>query len=91
MNTTISSLFARYRMLPPARRTLLLLFVLCTGVLALSWLGRPLGRPGQRDFPGRSAVVGVPPGIQPDADLKAQWERIKQAQKAASSAPSLAE
>src|SRR5260221_9685477 len=91
MNTTIPSLFARYRMLPPARRTLLLLFVLCTGVLALSWLGRPLGRPGQRDLPGRSAVVGVPPGIQPDADLKAQWERIKQAQKKAIPAPSLAE
>jgi len=91
MNTTIPSLLARYRMLPPARRTLLLLFALCTGVLALSWLGRPLGRPGQRDFPGRSAVVGVPPGIQPDADLKAQWERIKQAQKKAIPAPSLAE
>src|SRR5882724_3563151 len=90
MNTTIPSLFARYRMLPPARRTLLLLFVLCTGVLALSWLGRPLGRPGQRDFPGHSAFVAVPPGIQPDADLKAQWERIKQAQKMAIPAPSLA-
>src|SRR5260221_4108042 len=91
MNTTIPSLLARYRMLPPARRTLLLLFVLCTGVLALSWLGRPLGRPGQRDFPGHSAFVAVPPGIQPDADLKAQWERIKQAQNKALPAPSLAE
>lgn len=91
MNTTISSLLARYRTLPPARRTLLLLFVLCTGVMALSWLERPAGQTRQRDFRGHSAFVAVPPGIQPDADLKAQWERIKQAQKSAIPAPSLAE
>lgn len=91
MNTTIASLFARYHRLPAARRTLLLLFVLCTGVLALSWLGRPLGRLGQRDFPGHSALVAVPPGIQTDADLKAQWERIKQAQKTTIPATPLAE
>ncbi len=91
MNITISSLLTRYRMLPPARRTLLLVFVLCTGVLALAWLARPVGRTGQRDFPGHSALVAVPPGIPPDADLKAQWERIKQAQKKAVPAPSLAE
>ena len=91
MNITSSSLLTRYRTLPPARRTILLLFVLCTGVLALAWLGRPVGRSGQRDFPGHSALVAVPPGIPPDADLKAQWERIKQAQKKAVPAPSLAE
>jgi len=91
MNTTISSLLAWYRTLPAARRTLLLLFVLCTGVLALSWLGRPMGKIGPKDLPGRSAALAVPPGIQPDADLKAQWERIKQAQKAAIPAPSFAE
>lgn len=91
MNITISSLLTRYRTLPPERRTILLLFVLCTGVLALAWLGRPVGRTGQRDFPGHSALVAVPPGIPPDADLKAQWERIKQAQRAAVPAPSLAE
>jgi len=91
MNTTIASLLAWYRTLPPARRTLLLLFVLCTGLLSLSWLGRPLGKIGQRELPGHSAFMAVPPGIQPDADLKAQWERIKQAQKMTIPAPSLAE
>lgn len=91
MNTTIASLLAWYRTLPPARRTILLLFVLCTGVLALSWLGRPMGRTSQRDYPGQSALVRVPPGIPPDADLKAQWERIKQAQKTAVPGPSHAE
>jgi hypothetical protein len=50
-----------------------------------------MGRGGPKDFPGRSAAVAVPPGIQPDAELKAQWERIKQAQKMAVPAPSLAE
>jgi Domain of unknown function (DUF4349) len=91
MNTTIASLLAWYRTLPAARRTLLLLFVLCTGVLALSWLGRPIVRTGQRDLPGHSAFVPARPGIPPDADLKAQWERIKQAQKTAIPAPSFAE
>jgi hypothetical protein len=91
MNTTIASLLARYHALPAARRTLLLLFVLCTGVLALSWLGRPAVRIGQRDIPGHSAFVAVPPGIQPDAELKTQWERIKQAPKTAIPGPALAE
>ena len=91
MNRTNASLLARYRALPAARRTLLLLFALCTGVLSLSWLGRPAVRPGQKDFPWRSAFLGVPPGNQRDAELKAQWERIKQAQKTAIPAPSLAE
>lgn len=91
MNTTIASLLARYRTLPPARRTLLLLFVLCAGVLALSWLGRPSGKIGQRELPGHSAFMAVPPGVQPDTDLKAQWERIKKAQKTAIPAPYLAE
>ena len=91
MNTTIASLPARYRALPPRRRTLLLLFVMCTGVLALSWLGRPPGRTSQRDYPAQSALVRVPPGIPLDADLKAQWERIKQAQKMAIPGPSHAE
>jgi hypothetical protein len=89
MNTTLSSLLTRYRALSPAGRTLLLLFALSTGVLALSWLGRPANRTSQSNFPGHSAAV--PHGIQPDADLKAQWERIKQAQKMAIPAPSLTE
>ena len=91
MDTTIASLLARYRALPPVRRTLLLLFVICTGVLALSWFGRPLGKTSQGDYPGHSALVRVPPGMPPDADLKAQWERIKQAQKTASPGPAFAE
>jgi len=91
MNTTIASLLAWYRTMPAARKTVLLLFLLCVGVLALSWLGRPMGRGGPKDFPGHSSFVAVPPGIQPDADLKAQWERIKQAQKMAVPAPSLTE
>jgi hypothetical protein len=91
MNTTIASLLAWYRTMPAARKTLLLLFLLCVGVLALSWLGRPMGRGGPKDFPGHSSFVAVPPGIQPDADLKAQWERIKQAQKMAVPAPFLTE
>jgi Domain of unknown function (DUF4349) len=91
MNTTIASLLARYRALSPLRQTFLLLFALCAGVLALSWLGRPTVQTGQRGFPGHSTSVGVPPRMPLDADLKAQWERIKQAKKTALPTPGIAE
>lgn len=91
MKITIASLGDWFRALPASRRTLLLLFALCTGGLALSWLGRPANKMGKRDFPGTSSFVRVPPGIQPDAELKAQWERIKQSQKTAIPAPTFAE
>ena len=91
MNTTIASLLGRYRALPTARRTILLLLALSTGVLALSWLVKPAIRAGQREFPRRSDFVTGPAGTPLDADLKAQWERIKQAQKTALSTPGIPE
>ncbi|HET7108794.1 MAG TPA: DUF4349 domain-containing protein [Candidatus Acidoferrum sp.] len=91
MNTTTASLLARYRTLSPARRRFLLLFVLCTGVLALSWLGKTAGRSSPKDFPRGSAAVAGSTGIERDRYLKEQWERIKQAQKMATAGPPHAE
>ena len=91
MRTMIASLLSRFRTLPASRRTLLILFALCTGGLALSWFARPTYRIGQRGFPETSSFVPIPPGNQPDAELKAQWERIKQSHKTMNPAPPPAE
>ena len=87
MRTTISSLLSWFRTLPASRKTLLILIALCTGALVLSWIARPTVHTAQRALPETSSFAPVPPGNQPDAELKAQWERIKQGHKIPSSAP----
>ena len=87
MRTTISSLFSWFRTLPASRRTLLILIALCMGGLVFSWIARPTIHTGHRGLPETSSFAPVPPGIQPDAELKAQWERMKQARKIPSSGP----
>src|SRR5258708_3396587 len=86
MRPTIASLLSWFRSLPASRRTLLILIALCTGGLALSWIARPTIPTGRGGFPGTS-FTPIPPGNQRDAELKAQWERIKQSRKTASPAP----
>jgi hypothetical protein len=82
MRTTIASLLSWFSTLPTARRTIVILFALSTGALVLSWFVRPTNRISQRGFPETSSFVPIPPGNQPDAELKAQWERMKQSHKA---------
>jgi hypothetical protein len=91
MRTTLSSLLNWFRTLPASRRTLLLLGALCTAGLGLSWITRAPFPAHQKDLPGPSSFTSIPPGIQPDADLKAQWERIKQARKTVNAMPVPAE
>ena len=81
MRTTIASLLSRFRALPASRRTLLLLFSLCAGCLVVSWIMRPAARIGQRGFQATSSFAPIPPRAQPDVELKAQWERVKQSHK----------
>jgi Domain of unknown function (DUF4349) len=88
MRTIITSLLSWFRTLPASRRTLLILCALCTAGLALSWITRPTIRTGQRAFQEMPSSGFTPLGNQPDAELKAQWERIKQSRKTASPAPS---
>ena len=90
MKTAFAFLLSWFRTLPAPRRTLLLMLALCTGGLALSWFARPMLETNQKGFPGTSGLVRVSPGNQRDAELKAQWERIKQAQKTAIPAPAFA-
>jgi len=87
MRTTIDSLLSWFRTLPASRRTLLLLFSLCAGCLVASWITRPAAYIGQRGIRETPSFAPIPPGTQPDAELKAQWERIKQSRKAASAGP----
>jgi hypothetical protein len=87
MRTTFTSPLNWFRTLPASRRTLLLIIALCMGGLALSWISRPTTRIGQRGFPETSFYTNLPPGSQPDSELKEQWERIKQSRKTATPAP----
>ncbi len=87
MRTTIASLLSWFRTLPASRRTLLILVALCAGGLALSWIARPTIQTGQRGLPEGSSFSAIPPGSQPDAELKAQWERVKESGKTPSTAP----
>ena len=91
MKTTLTSLRDWFRSLPPSSRTFLLLAALSTAGLTLSWLAGPRVWTGQRVFPGPPHFVRVPPGSQPDAELKAQWERIKESQKTAIPSPAFAQ
>src|SRR5882757_3831172 len=87
MRTTFTSLLNWFRTLPARRRTLLLILALSIGGLALSWISRPATWIGQRGFPETSSYTNLPPGNQPDKELKEQWERIKQSHKSATPAP----
>jgi Domain of unknown function (DUF4349) len=80
MENPIASLLVWFRSLPASRRTLLILLALCAGGLALTSIERPTIPIGKRLLPDTSSFARVPPGDQPDAQLKAQWERIKQAE-----------
>src|SRR5260370_31070899 len=88
MRTTIPSLLSWFRTLPASRRTLLLLFSLCAGCLVASWITRPAAYIGQRGIRETPSFAPIPPGTQPDAELKAQWERIKQSRTAVNPATS---
>ncbi|HTB91835.1 MAG TPA: DUF4349 domain-containing protein [Candidatus Sulfotelmatobacter sp.] len=87
MRTKLASLLSWFRNLPASRRTILILAALCVGGLALSWVALPTIRIGHRGSPETSPFAPIPPGSQPDAELKAQWERLKQLNKIAGSAP----
>jgi Domain of unknown function (DUF4349) len=87
MKNPIASLLVWFRSLSASRRTLLILLALCAGGLTLSWMERPTIPIGKRSLRDTSSFAPVPPGNQPDAQLKAQWERIKQAEKTSRSAP----
>ena len=87
MRTTIASLLGRFCTLPASRRTLLTLVALCTGGLALSWIARPTILTGQRVSTDKPFFAPILSGSQPDAELKAQWEHLKQTNRAANSAP----
>jgi hypothetical protein len=87
MRTTLPSLLSWFRKLPKSRRTFLLLMALCISGLALSWIARPTSHTILRGAPDGSSFASIPPGNEPDAELKAEWERLKQSRKIPSSAP----
>jgi hypothetical protein len=84
MNPVIPSLLGRFRKLSPVRRTLLTILLLFSGLLLLSWMSRPglkpVPRPGGRAI-GTNTYSQAPENQPNDADLKNQWERIKNTSK----------
>jgi hypothetical protein len=85
MRTVSPSLIDRVRALPAARRTLLVIFALCSVFLILSWVSRPAIHKDVRIMPAIAPSEPVPT----DANLTAQWERIKQANKVMAPAPQM--
>jgi hypothetical protein len=78
MRTAHSSLFARFQGLSATRRTLLIILGMCTGLLLLSWIGRPTNHKINREAPEFLEGETMGTNVSPDADLKAQWQRIKE-------------
>jgi hypothetical protein len=78
MRSAMLLLLAKFRGLSSTRRTLLGLFVLCTGCLLVSWIAGPRIEPSSRSAPAGSSAVGLPFDSRPDADLKAEWQRMKE-------------
>src|SRR6202051_604203 len=87
MRTTIPSLLSWFRSLSASRRALLIMLALCIAGMGLSRITRSTIPIGQRGLPERSSYAPILAGSHLDAELKAQGERLKQANRAASSAP----
>jgi len=77
MKTAFPTLVGRFQKLSSTKRTLLTMLGLCAGLLLFSWaLRRPENLPKS---PGpRTNSAGFMTQTQIDADLKAQWERIRE-------------
>jgi hypothetical protein len=79
MRSALLSLLAKFRGLSSGRRTVLGLFALCTGGLLVSWIAGPRIQPGARPLTAGPSPVGIPGfDSRPDADLKAEWQRMKE-------------
>jgi hypothetical protein len=81
MRTTIASLLNWFRTLPASRRTLLVLFSLCAGWLVVSRMTRPAAQIGQRGFQEKPFLAPIAPATDPDANFRAEWERMKESHK----------
>src|ERR1700686_4487000 len=78
MRSVLLSMLAKFRGLSSKRRTMLGLVALCTGGLLVSWVAGPAGRPGARAVTVGPSAVGFPVDSHVDAELKAQWQRMKE-------------
>jgi hypothetical protein len=78
MRSALLSLLAKFRGLSSGRRTMLGLFALCTGCLLVSWIAGPRVQPGSRSLTAGLPTAGLPFDSRPDADLKAEWHRMKE-------------
>jgi hypothetical protein len=87
MKSIIESLSGTVRGLSPKRQRVLLFFALSVGLLVIGrFVQRPLPaplRPGER-FHGNAASQQAAP----DADLKAEWQRVKESATRSTAAPS---
>src|SRR5579863_8184497 len=80
MRSALLFLLAKFRGLSSGRRTMLGLFAFCTGCLLVSWIAGPRIPNARPPMIGPSAVV-LPVDSGPGGDLKAEWQRMKEAPK----------
>jgi hypothetical protein len=76
MRSALLSLLAKFRGLSSGRRTLLGLFAWCSGCLLVLWITGPRIQPGSPLLTARRSAEGL--DSRPEADLKAQWQRMKE-------------
>jgi hypothetical protein len=81
MRSALLSLLAKFRGLSSGRRTILGLFALCTGCLLVSWIAGPRTQQSSRPPAIMPSAGRFPVASGTDADLKAQWERMKEVPK----------
>jgi Domain of unknown function (DUF4349) len=88
MRTVFPSLIRWFQGLSSTRRTLLTILGLCSGLLILSWAFRTSDQPAGSPGPGKHSTA---PKIQAiDAELKDQWNRLRENSKRIPPMPSLA-
>jgi hypothetical protein len=81
MRSMLLSLVSRFRGLSSRRRTMLGLLALCASGLLVSWISGPTERPGAKFLTVGPSAVGFPVDPRVEAELKAQWQRMKESSK----------
>jgi len=86
MRFAFPSLIGWFRNLSPAKRTLLSILGLCSGLLLLSWIVRqPIAPPGLPKHAPQ--VTPIPRAEQLETDLNKQWDNLKSATRVPSAVP----
>jgi hypothetical protein len=82
MRNVMLLMLTRFRGLSSRRRTMLGLLALFLGALLVSWIAGPTGRQGVKPLTTGMSAMRSPDDARIDAQLKGQWQRMKELPKA---------